>query len=991
MSYDHKNIDAKWQARWEKEKTFHAEDFSEKPKFYCLVEFPYPSGAGLHMGHPRSYTALDVVARKRRMEGFNVLYPIGWDAFGLPTENYAIKTGQKPQEVTHQNVATFKRQLQSLGLSFDWSREINTTDPAYYKWTQWMFLQFYKAGLAYKKKMPINWCPACKIGLANEEVMGGACERCGAVVEKREKEQWMIAITKYADRLLLDLTSVDYLEKIKKQQEDWIGKSEGAEIKFAIEGTHESVTVFTTRPDTLFGATFLVLAPEHPLVATLTTRDRHGEVFSYIKKAAAITSVDRADETREKTGVFIGAYAIHPATGEQIPIWTADYVMMEYGTGAIMAVPAHDERDFAFATKFDLPITQVIEAPQKKIALLLHGTGGNGRDSWFPWISEKLTALGYKVIAPDMPDPTKPDLQKWLHVLEKYQNEINENSIIIGRSLGCPIAFQFLQKINKKIYQLVMVAPTHADMDWEGYKKKFPEFGVEFVQTIAQAKTDWQKIQNLTDKVTLFFSDDDPRIPLQVKDYYQRDLRADIIVLHGKGHFGTSAGVLKFPEAMDAIVENFSDTKINTPDLAYVADGVVINSGEFDGLTTKEAKMKIISWVEEKGIGKAITHYKLRDWVFSRQRYWGEPIPLVHCPVCGWVPVPESDLPVVLPEVENYQPTDSGESPLAAMTDWVNTTCPKCGAKAKRETDTMPNWAGSSWYFLRYCDPRNNEAFADQKKLAYWMPTDWYNGGMEHTTLHLLYSRFWNKFLYDQGFVPTSEPYQKRTSHGLVLAQDGSKMSKSKGNVVNPDQLVVEYGADVLRVYEMFMGPFGEPVPWNEQGVIGVRRFLEKVERLREKIGEVDDEAVIRCLHQTIKKVTDDIEAMRFNTAVSQLMIFVNTALEKEKISKATFISFLTMLCPFAPHLANELHESLGETTLLETLSWPIANAELAKESELEIAIQVNGKLRASILVACGTEESAIVEQAKEVVAKHLTSEIKKTIYVRGRLVNFVV
>ncbi|MFA6522507.1 MAG: leucine--tRNA ligase [Patescibacteria group bacterium] len=842
MQYDHKSIDHKWQARWEREQTFRAEDFSQKEKFYCLVEFPYPSGAGLHVGHPRSYTALDIVARKKRMEGKNVLYPIGWDAFGLPTENYAIKTGRKPQDVTRENVGTFKRQLQALGLSFDWSREINTTDPAYYKWTQWMFLEFWKAGLAYKKKMPINWCPSCKIGLANEEVVGGMCERCGNPVEKREKEQWMIAITKYADRLLEDLKDLNYLEKIKKQQEDWIGKSEGAEIEFAVDGIDDKINVFTTRPDTLFGATFMVLAPEHPLVPKLSARDRHHEVVHYIEKAAAKTDIERGDVTKEKTGVFTGSYAVNPGSGEKMPIYIADYVMMGYGTGAIMAVPAHDTRDCQFAQKKGLPIRFVIDCG------------------------------------------------------ENYDED----------------------------YYL----PEFAHLD-----------GISDKQAM---QMDFEKI----------------RKGEQIYFAYTKE------------------------------------------------SGQMMNSGEFDGLTTEEAKKKMIVWLEEKKIGKAVTHFKLRDWVFSRQRYWGEPIPLVHCAKCGWVAIPETDLPVVLPDVEHYEPTENGESPLATITDWVNTTCPQCGGDAKRETDTMPNWAGSSWYFLRYIDPKNDEAFADKTKLDYWMPVDLYNGGMEHTTLHLLYSRFWNKFLHDRGFVPTSEPYQKRTSHGLVLAEDGSKMSKSKGNVVNPDKLVVEFGADTVRVYEMFMGPFAEPVPWSENGVIGVRRFLEKVVRYVDAWIELKaketPEMELPIIEKTVKKVTEDIESMHFNTGVAALMKCVNELMEIcitpdapdgsiRLISFSQLEKFLLVMCPFAPHLANELYERIGGEEILEKKSWPSWDAELAKDEELQIAIQVNGKLRGTVSVASDAEESVIVEKAKEVVVKYIETGVKKTIYVKNRLVNFVV
>lgn len=773
MAYNHQLIEQKWQKRWEGSSLFQAKDHSDKPTFYCLIEFPYPSGAGLHIGHPRSYTALDVVARKRRHQGFNVLYPIGWDAFGLPTENYAIKTGRKPQDITKENTDTFRRQLKSLGLSFDWSREVNTTDPAYYKWTQWMFLEFFKAGLAYKKKMAINWCTSCKIGLANEEVVNGSCERCGGVVEKRDKEQWMIAITKYADRLLEDLDTVDYLEKIKTQQRNWIGKSEGAEIDFSLNvpgqepGAHK-VTVFTTRPDTVFGATFLVVSPEVAQEWMNVGWQASDAVKEYVTQSLAREEIERSAEGKEKTGVDTGIKAINPANGNEIPVWVADYVLGGYGTGAIMAVPAHDERDRAFAETFSLPIV------------------------------------------------------------------------------------------------------------------------------------------------------DEP--------------------------------LVSFDEAV------------------------------------------------EKVDGRKKTNYKLRDWVFSRQRYWGEPIPLVHCDSCspetdGWVPVAQTDLPILLPDVEKYEPTDTGESPLAAIESWVNTTCPSCGAAATRETDTMPNWAGSSWYFLRYIDPHNQEAFASEGKLKQWMPVDLYNGGMEHTTLHLLYSRFWNKVLFDLGHVPVSEPYARRHSHGLVLAEDGTKMSKSKGNVVNPDEIVRDYGADALRMYILFMGPFEEPVPWSLNGLIGVRRFLDKVERYMQSWQSEEAEDLGKVIEPHLKKVSDDIDAFKFNTAVSTFMQLFNE-LGKRSAMHEQIKKILTILCPFAPHLVNECWELIGEKGFVEEQVWPSFDEALLVQDEVEIAVQINGKARATIRIAPDATE----ETAKEIalsesnVQKYLEGkEEVNTIYVPGRILNIVV
>ncbi len=815
--YDPKEIERKWRARWLEEKVFAARDDSPKPKYYALVEFPYPSGDGLHTGHVRSYTAMDIVARKRRMEGYNVLYPIGWDAFGLPTENYAIKTGIHPKIVTKKNTDTFRRQLQSLGFSFDWDREVNTTDPGYYRWTQWIFLQFYKKGLAYKEKMPINWCPSCKIGLANEEVVSGKCERCGTPVERREKEQWMLAITKYADRLLADLDTVEYLEKIKTQQVNWIGKSEGAELGFAVADADgvPPLIVFTTRPDTLFGATYMVVAPEHPLVHRLEDRITNlGEVAEYMKKAAAKTEEERLAEGREKTGVEIkGIKAVNPATKEEIPVFVADYVLGSYGTGAIMAVPAHDERDFAFAKKFALPIRQVVAR----------------------------------------------------HSAEAH--------------------------------------PAGAD-------------------------------------------------------------------------------------------------------LPYTGGGILMNSGPFDGMDSEAAKREIVKAVG----GRAKTQFHLRDWVFSRQHYWGEPIPVVFCEKDGMVPVPEKDLPVMLPDIEKYQPTDTGESPLSAIREWVNVACPACGGPARRETDTMPNWAGSSWYFLRYTDPKNDKAFAAPEKLKHWMQVDWYNGGMEHTTLHLLYSRFWNKFLYDLGAVPVSEPYMKRTSQGMVLGKGGDKMSKSKGNVVNPDSVVENFGADTLRVYEMFMGPFDQAIPWDDKSIQGAGRFLERfwnyalglIEATKEEKERYEARAQQpkrAALHRTIKKVGDDIEAMKFNTAISAMMSLLNELTASEGDGHAAALpdedlrALIKILGPFAPHMAQELWSRMGGATYLDFEPWPVYDPKLAVEDETTLVFQVDGRVRDTVRAArgIGEEEARAMALANEKVRAALAGrEPKRVIFVKDRLVNVV-
>ncbi|MEK7128028.1 MAG: leucine--tRNA ligase [Patescibacteria group bacterium] len=826
--YNHLRIEKKWQNIWEKNGIYHANNNSKKPRYFSLIEFPYPSGAGMHVGHIRSNTAMDIISRKRRMEGYNVLYPIGWDAFGLPTENYAIKTGIHPIKVTKDNTDTFRKQLKALGFSFDWSREINTTDPKYYKWTQWIFLQLLKKGLAYKAKMFINWCPSCKIGLANEEVVDGACERCGTVVEKREKEQWMLAITKYADRLYKDLDDVDYLEKIKIQQRNWIGKSLGINVTYPIEGLNKTVTVFTTRPDTNFGATFLALAPDGIFVKeNLSFFPNKKGVLAYIKQVNKRTDIERLAEGKKKTGVFTGLYAVNSLNNKKMPMYVADFVLGGVGTGVLVGVPGHDMRDFEFAQEMKLEIVRVVVGP------------------------------------------------------------------------------------------------------------------------------------------------DGDTSPITRKEQVQEDT------------------------------------------------GTMINSGFLNGIDIHEATKKIMEYMEEKGYGKKVTTYKLRDWVFSRQRYWGEPIPVVHCEKCGVVPVPEKDLPVKLPMVKNYQPTDSGESPLANISKWVNTKCPNCKGEAKRETDTMPNWAGSSWYFLRYVDPKNNKEFASKKNLEYWLTSpqplslsrrggntggiDWYNGGMEHTTLHLLYSRFWHKFLYDLKLVPTSEPYMKRTSHGMILGEGGVKMSKSLGNVINPDDIVKTYGADTLRLYEMFMGPFDQSVAWSSDSIMGPRRFLERVWRMSRTVLDMDSKMSRTVLdikfemriHQTIKKVSEDIEAMKFNTAISSLMIFVNEV-EKNNFPLSTFHlkTFLQLLSPFAPHIAEELWSILGEKKSINLSTWPKWDENLIKNEEIKIAVQINGKLRAEIMIGADDKEADVQHRVlnNEVVLKHIAGkEIKKVIYVKDRLISIVV
>ena len=802
MKYNHLVVEPKWQKAWEEKGCFHAEENSDKKKFYALIEFPYPSGQGLHVGHPRPYTALDVVSRKRRLQGYNVLYPIGWDAFGLPTENYAIKNHIHPEIVTKNNVARFKKQIQSLGISFDWSREINTTDPEYYKWTQWIFLQLFKHGLAYKKEMAVNWCTSCKCVLANEEVVNGVCERCGSEVVRKVKSQWMLKITEYADRLIKDLDLVDYPDRVKAQQKNWIGKSTGAEVDFnTTEG--DKLTVYTTRCDTLFGATYMVISPEHPCIEKWNDKIKNIEdVKAYQADAAKKSDFERTELVKEKTGVMLdGVKAINPVNGKEIPIFVSDYVLVSYGTGAIMAVPAHDTRDWEFAKKFDLPIIEVVK-------------GGE-------------------------------DVQK----------------------------------------------------------------------------------------------------------------------------------------------EAFTDC----------ATGVMVNSDFLTGLTVEEAKKKMISWLEENKVGRAKTNYKLRDWVFSRQRYWGEPIPIVHCDKCGYVPIPESELPLRLPMVDSYEPTDTGESPLSKITDWVETTCPCCGGKAHRETDTMPQWAGSSWYFLRYMDPHNKEALASKEALNYWSPVDWYNGGMEHTTLHLLYSRFWHKFLYDIGVVPTPEPYAKRTSHGMILGENGEKMSKSRGNIVNPDDIVQQYGADTMRLYEMFIGDFEKAAPWNDKGIKGCRRFVERYYNLQEKL--IDGDKVrpeLECsIHKTIKKVSEDIENIKFNTAIASLMALMNDINAVGSINKKEYAIFSILLNPFAPHVTEEIWSTcnLGEGMVVDQ-PWPEYDESKCKANEIEIAVQVNGKIKTKLMIPAEAEQAEVIALAKadENVKKSVEGmNIIKEIYVKGRLVNIVV
>lgn len=944
-SYDHKKIEKKWQDKWEKENAYRAVDDQDKPKDYLMIEFPYPSGDGLHVGHVRSWTALDVVARKRRAQGRNVLYPIGWDAFGLPTENYALKTGRDPRVVTKENTDNFRRQIKSMGLSFDWSREINTTDPSYYKWTQWLFLQFFKKGLTYKAKTLINWCPKDKIGLANEEVIDGCCERCGTPVEKREKEQWMMAITKYAQRLYDDLDTVDYIERAKTEQRNWIGPSEGAEIEFSVKDSTQKIKVFTTRPDTLFGATYMVLAPEHPLVSkvfeTLTNKE---EVAAYQALSKKESDIVRTAEGKEKTGVELkGIKAINPANKEEIPIFIADYVLGSYGTGAIMAVPAHDERDGAFAKKFGLPIIQTV--------------------------------------AQNVFDFDKTE--KVLMELDKIYDAAEKKGIKFWVLGGLACAF-YAKIIYREFEDIDLI--TKDDRSYQELLTLFGELG--FLK-IAEKKISEELTNSIFRNAEGIEIDIGPYVrefDCQDSDFEEQEKSLN----HHNALVLSERFVKKFKE-MQLKTRDKDKDKIDWEYLNgkfFVSEGFLVNSGDFNGLATEEAKKTITEFVG----GKMVTTFKLRDWVFSRQRYWGEPIPMILCEKCGWQAVPEDQLPVTLPEVEKYEPTETGESPLANITDWVNTKCPKCGGGAKRETDVMPNWAGSSWYYLRYTDPHNNKEFASPALMKYWTPVDWYNGGMEHTVLHLLYSRFWHKFLFDQGLVPSPEPYMKRTSHGLILAEDGSKMSKSKGNSVSPDALVESVGADSLRLYEMFIGPFDQPVAWNNNGVVGMRRFLERVADINVDGSTKLDPVLETLMHQTIKKVTDDIENLKMNTAVSALMILLNEFDKFNVVPSSAYEVFLKLLSPFAPHLTHELWEQSGHADELRLEPWPVADEAKSKGTTAHIAIQINGKTRGEMDAAVDSDKTTLEHAAREAMAGKLEGKtVSRVIVVPNRLVNFVV
>lgn len=931
-----KNIEQKWQTYWKEHKTFETKNEGKNP-YYILVEFPYPSGAGLHVGHVRSYTANDAMARMMRRQGYNVLFPMGWDAFGAPAEQYAIKNHIHPKDAVKENIKTFKGQMESLGFSFDWAREFSTTDPEYYKWTQWQFLQFYKHGMAYKEKIPVNWCPLCKSVLSNEDAAGGVCERCGTKVVQKEKSQWMLRMSEYSEELLKGLENTNFASKVKLGQINWIGKSTGAEVRFKVEGTDKEFTVYTTRPDTLFGVTYCVLAPEHSLVAEITTDEKREEVKSYIDACSLKNDLERTELNKEKTGVFIGSYAINPVNEERIPIYISDYVLSSYGTGAIMAVPAHDERDYEFAKKFGITIKQVLEE--------VTGT------------------------------PHENETKKDSIVAIVYDEENDKYLTINWHGLGGRLFIGGTRKENED----ALTCATREIAEETGYKN------VEFICELPKINHHYyahNKDKYFTIECTgLFF-----KLKNHDKDvqHLDQDEVFDVEWVEEK---------VVLNEIKDELhLKTFEYAK---KEGAMVGDGIHIHSDFLDGLNKDEAIDKMISWLEETGCGKKQVNYKMRDWIFSRQRFWGEPIPMVDCPKCGWVPMNENDLPLLLPDVAEYEPTDNGESPLAKISDWVNTTCPHCNTPAKRETDTMPNWAGSSWYFLRFMDPKNTQEFAGVEAMNYWGRVDWYNGGMEHTARHLLYARFWVQFLHNIGLVPKSEMIWTRVSHGMVLGSNNEKMSKSRGNVINPDDIVREYGADTLRIYEMFMGDYEMDAPWSTDSLRGCKRFIDKVIRLKEKVREEigyqkDLESLI---HKSIKKVTNDLKTMAYNTAVSTLMILANAYEDKESITKDEYRVLLSLLNPIAPHTTEELNESLGFAPICES-PWPHYDEEKTIDSEKTIAVQVNGKVRATITISIEEQEESIKEKAlsEENVKKYLEGkEIIKTIVIPNKIVNIVV
>jgi leucyl-tRNA synthetase len=982
--YDHQTIEKKWQQAWDKQAVFVATEKDDRKKFYALCMFPYPSSAGLHVGHPESYTAIDIVARFKRLRGYNVLNPMGWDAFGLPAENYAIKVGTPPWQTTASSIKNFTRQVKSFGFSYDWKREINTSDPSYYKWTQWLFLQLLKNGLAYKKKAKVNWCEHCQTVLANEQVVDNKCERCGFEVMQKDLEQWFFKITDYAEKLLQGLDTIDWPEHIKQAQRNWIGKSEGAEIDFRIKNEELSIKVFTTRPDTLYGATYMVLAPEHELVIDLESRISNlDEVKKYINATKKKTDIERTNLNKEKTGKQLkGVMAINPANGKEIPIFIADYVLSTYGTGAIMAVPAHDERDWEFAKKYNLEITSVIKSSVKRTALILHGNGGDGQKNWYPWLKKELEVRGYEVFTPNMPESDNPMSEKWLQALKSLIPYINKESIIIGHSLGCPTAIQFIEKNKLSVKKLILVAPTHPEMQWENIYQTHEKENARLIEQFTKVKVNWGLVKSYCQEVIGLFSDNDKYIPLSTKDLFERDLPGEYFTFKSKGHFNHSDKIFELPELIDLIFNQ-----------AEIENGKLFNSGEFNGLDSETAMKKITKKVG--GIMK--TQYRLRDWLVSRQRYWGAPIPIIYCETCGTVPVPEKDLPVLLPQDVDFKPT--GQSPLVSSKEFHNIVCPTCGKLARRESDTMDTFVCSSWYFLRYCDPQNTVAIFDKEKVAQWLPVDIYIGGAEHAVLHLLYARFVTKALKDFKLLNIEEPFLQLRNQGMILGEDNQKMSKSRGNVINPDEVVAEYGADTMRIYEMFMGPLEDSKPWSTTSIIGAHRFLEKVwlvvaEWIASGKPSATSPELIKLFHKTFKKVTEDIINFKFNTAISAMMILVNQMAKEKSFTPDLINKFFIILSPFAPHIAEELWQKVGGQGFVCQQTWPSYDDNIARDEIVTIAIQINGKLRASIDINSDLEQADVLTQVRAQVniKKYIKGKtVVKEIYIPGKIVNLVV
>jgi len=970
--YNHKEIEVKVQTFWKENESFKSN--KKGKEFFVLDMFPYPSGDGLHVGHPRGYVGSDVISQYMRMKGFNVLHPMGWDAFGLPAENYAIKTGVNPKITTAKNVERFKEQMNLIGLSYDWSKEVNTTDPEYYKWTQWIFLKLFNRGLAYMKESPINWCPSCKTGLANEEVIAGKCERCDTEVTKKNIAQWVLRITQYADRLLDGLDELDWPEKIKQMQRNWIGKSIGADIDF--KANDEVIKVYTTRPDTIFGVTFMVLSPEHELVSKLTAEDQEEEVNKYVEETKNKSDIER--QTKSKTGVFIGSYAINPVNNKEIPIYIADYVLPHYGYGAIMAVPAHDERDLEFAKKHDIEVIPVISEIKKVV--MVHGSSGRdkrndkdyivpNRRHWHGWLEDNLKEKGLMIENPEMPRDWDPSYGEWKKVIDKM--EISEDTVLIGTSAGGAFILKWLSETGKKVNRVILNAPAYIMSDGYERLKDFYNFELN------------EELKNQIGELIIFISNDKDYL-IQSAELIHQKLGGELIRLKNRGHFciWDSPKNAEFPELLERTIKNS-----------------VINSEQFNG---DSKVLEFIKWFEKEGFGKQAINYKLRDWIFSRQRYWGEPIPLVFCESCkkkiesgntkgfsqgeidnpGWIA--DENLPLELPELEDFKPTDDGNPPLSKAEDWVMTKCPKCEGLAKRETNTMPQWAGSCWYFLRYIDNKNSKDIADKKLIKKWLPVDYYIGGAEHAVLHLLYSRFWTMVLHDEKVLPFDEPFLKLRTIGLILAEGGEKMSKSKGNVVSPDDVIEQYGADSFRTYEMFMGPFDQPIAWDINGIVGVRRFIERAWKLQDKIIEKDSNELIIKLHQTVKKVTEDIEEQKFNTAVAAMMEFVNLA--DKGLTKESLRTFVRILFPFAPHMSQEIY---GDDIL--DAGWPKYDEKLTKEEKTSIIVQVNGKVRANMSIDRGLSEQEVRIMAEQEVNKYIDGGIEKVIFVPDKLINFVI